>query len=315
MNNYLLEGTDNLSINIEIDDIISKEKFTDTEKTNYDLEEISLLNVLEDLDTYNLLTPKKIIIVKGLDKVKKTTLEYNFDDALKHLYKYLKDPNPDNLLIIVVDKVNNKLNMYKELKKYCTYKEITVNSAGYIRDKLKDYKLEAGFINELITYSNNDMTKIANECEKLMNYKYNEKSLTKEDIHLLVTKEYGDSTNLTFDFVAALGEKNIKKALSLFKELEEYNPNILGLISLIEMQYRLMYQVKVLSDRKMTDKQIADTLNINSTYRIQKIRELTYYYSKEDISKFLIKLSDIDLKAKTTDLTPTSLIEDLIINL
>ena len=313
MHNYLLESNDHLTIDLEIDKLIQKEKFIDSEKTIYDLEDYSLNQALEDLDTYSFLSSKKIIIIKGIDKVTKSNLDYNFDTSLENLYKYLKNPNPDNLLIIATDKLNNKLNMTKELKKLCTYITIDTNNYQYIKNKLKDYSLENGFINYLIDYCNNNITKIDNECNKLMNYKYNEKELTKKDIEDLVTKEYGDSTNITFSFIEALGQNNINKSLTIFKELLNYDPNILGLISLIESQFRLMYQVKCLEN--LNNKDIANKLNISNPYRINKIKELNYFYNKQDIRKVLIELAEVDLKSKTTDINPISLIENFILKI
>lgn len=313
MNNYLIECLDNLSIDIEINKIIKEKDFNSIEKTIYDLNDNSLNQALEDLDTYGLFTNKKIIIIKNIDKITKSNLDYDFDKALNNLYKYLKNSNPDNLLIIVVNKLNNKLSMSKELKKLCEYKQIPIDSNEFIKNKLKDYSLETGFINYLIDICNNNITKIDNECNKLMNYKYDEKTLTKEDIDLLVTKEYGESTNLTFNFIQTIGEKNISKALKQFKELIEYDPNVVGLITLIDNQFRLMYQIKCLEN--LSDEKIAKKLNISNPYRVKKIRELTYFYTKEDIRKVIIELSNIDLKSKTTDMDPISLVEDFILKL
>ena len=63
MNNYLIECLDNLSIDIEINKIIKEKDFNSIEKTIYDLNDNSLNQALEDLDTYGLFTNKKIIII------------------------------------------------------------------------------------------------------------------------------------------------------------------------------------------------------------------------------------------------------------
>ena len=313
MNNYLLECIDNLSIDLKIEEIIKEKDFTSIEKTIYDLNENSLNQVLEDLDTYGLFSNKKIIIVKNIDKITKSNLDYNFDNALEDLYKYLKNSNPDNLLIITVNKLNSKLTMSKDLKKLCNYIKIEENINNIVKEKLKDYQLEPGFINYLIEKCNNNLTKIDNECNKLMNYKYNEKELTKEDIDLLVTKEYGESTSVVFSFVEALGQNNTAKSLKLFRELLAYDTNVLGLITMIDNQFRLMYQVKCLE--KLSDKDIAKELNVSSDYRIKKIRELTLFFTKEELRNVLIELSDVDLKSKSTDIDHITLMEHFIINL
>ena len=313
-NNYFIENEDNFLIEEKIKEIIKKEKFDDVTPTTYDLELTSLENALEDLDTYSFLTNKKVIIIRGLDKIVKKNLDYDIDSSLDHLYKYLKNPVDDNLLIIRVNKSDSKQNMYKKLKSLCTVEEIKTDIKELVQDKLKDYKLEKRFIDYLIEYCNNDITKISNEVEKLKNYRLEEKELTIKDIDDLVIKEYGDSKNLFFSFLENVGKKDIENSLKSYRELKNYDMNDLGLLTSISNQVRLMYTVKVYEEKKYSNDEIAKRLNAKP-YRIMKIRELTRLYTLEEIRGLMIKLEEIDLKSKSTDESTNSLIENFIINL
>ena len=313
-NNYFIENEDNFLIEEKIKEIIKKEKFNDVTPTTYDLELTSLENALEDLDTYSFLTNKKVIIIRGLDKIVKKNLDYDIDSSLDHLYKYLKNSVEDNLLIIRVNKSDSKQNMYKKLKSLCTVEEIKTDIKKLVQDKLKDYKLEKRFIDYLIEYCNNDITKISNEVEKLKNYRLEEKELTIKDIDDLVIKEYGDSKNLFFSFLENVGKKDIENSLKSYRELKNYDMNDLGLLTSISNQVRLMYTVKVYEEKKYSNDEIAKRLNAKP-YRIMKIRELTRLYTLEEIRGLMIKLEEIDLKTKSTDETTNSVIENFIINL
>lgn len=313
-NNYFIENEDNFLIEEKIKEIIKKEKFDDVTPTTYDLELTSLENALEDLDTYSFLTNKKVIIIRGLDKIVKKNLDYDIDSSLDHLYKYLKNSVEDNLLIIRVNKSDSKQNMYKKLKSLCTVEEIKTDIKKLVQDKLKDYKLEKRFIDYLIEYCNNDITKISNEVEKLKNYRLEEKELTIKDIDDLVIKEYGDSKNLFFSFLENVGKKDIENSLKSYRELKNYDMNDLGLLTSISNQVRLMYTVKVYEEKKYSNDEIAKRLNAKP-YRIMKIRELTRLYTLEEIRGLMIKLEEIDLKSKSTDESTNSLIENFIINL
>lgn len=313
-NNYFIENNDNFLIEEKIKEIIKKEKFNDVTPTTYDLELTSLENALEDLDTYSFLTNKKVIIIRGLDKIVKKNLDYDIDSSLDHLYKYLKNPVEDNLLIIRVNKSDSKQTMYKKLKSLCTVEEIKTDIKKLVQDKLKDYKLEKRFIDYLIEYCNNDITKISNEVEKLKNYRLEEKELTIKDIDDLVIKEYGDSKNLFFSFLENVGKKDIENSLISYRELKNYDMNDLGLLTSISNQVRLMYTVKIYEEKKYSNDEIAKKLNAKP-YRIMKIRELTRLYTLEEIRGLMIKLEEIDLKSKSTDESTNSLIENFIINL
>ena len=94
----------------------------------------------------------------------------------------------------------------------------------------------------------------------------------------------------------------------------EYNIEPLSIIGLLASQIRIIYQVKLLEDNR-SDKEIASILEEKSEYRIKKTRELTRYYSEDDLLQLMIKLSDIDYSLKTSDNDPINLIETFILNI
>lgn len=309
MNNYLIESIDFLSVQNEIAEIIKKTNFSSSAISSYDIEESTLESALEDLDTYSFLTDKKVIIIKNIESINQ---EENKKD-LEHLYKYLKNPNPDNLLIISSKKLNNTLKMTKELKKLCTFIQTSTNPIDFIKEELKDYKLETGVINLLCEYCKDDITKLKNECIKLKNYKLKEKNISKKDIEEMCIEKLGDATELTFSFTRSLAERNKKEALLKYKELLDYNIEPLNIVGLLASQIRIMYQVKVLTEQNMTTNQIADTLK-EKPFRITKTIELMRYYSKSELLNLMKSLEKIDIQIKTTDIDPNSLLELFILN-
>ena len=309
-NNYLLESTDFLSIQNEIADIIKKESFQDSAISIYDLEETLLENALEDLDTYSFLTEKKVIIIKNIESIDQE--EYAKD--IKHLFQYLDNPNPDNLLIITSKKLNNVLKITKELKKKCEFIQVSMNPDTFIKKELKDYKLEPGVQKILLEYCKEDITKLKNECLKLKTYKFEEKEILKKDVEEMCIEKLGDGTELTFAFSRLLAEKNKKDALLKYKELLKYNIEPYSIVGLLASQIRILYQVKSLEDQGMRNTEIANVLNKKPFY-IQKTSELTRFYTKKELLELMMKLENIDIQIKTTDLDPNSLIELFILNI
>ena len=311
MNNYLLETTDFTALKTEIDKIIKSEKFTDALTSTYDAKELQLENALEDLDTYGFLSDKKVIIINNIDGINQEDEEKN----LKHLYKYLENPNPDNLLIITASKLNNTLKVTKELKKKMTFKTVEINPENFIKNELKDYNLESGVIKLLVEYCKNDITKIENECKKLKTFNYETKKISKSDIEELVIEKLGDETELTFSFSRSLAEKNKKEALRKYKELLDYQIEPIAIVGLLASQIRIIYQVKTLSNQNLSPYDIAKMLGEKSDYRVKKTKELIRYYSEQELLDLMKTLSDMDIQMKTTDIDPNSLIELFILNI
>jgi len=311
MTSYLIESLDSLSLEKEKEKIIKDNKFKDAPISTYDVEEEPLQNALEDLDTYGFLSSQKIIIIKNIEILK---YEENKKD-LDHLFKYIDNPNPDNLLIIEAKKLNNTTKVAKELKKKCEYIAVEINPSKYIKNELKGYEIDQNALALLEEYCLGDITKIYNECQKLKNYRIEDKKITKEDIKELVIKKLGDSKDITFAFSRALAMKDKKEALKKYKELLSYDIEPLSIIGLLASQIRIIYQVKLLEKRNLRDREIANILEEKSDYRITKTRELTRLYSEEELLKLMQELSDMDLKLKTNDIDGKSLLEFFILNI
>ena len=311
MNSYLLEGSDSLSIKNERDKIISENHFQDAFISTYDMEEVELDRALEDLDTYGFLSKKKIVIIENIEVLKYE----DFKDSFDHLFRYIASPNPDNLLIIEARKLNNTLKITKELKKACKVIESTISSDKFIRDYLKDYKIDASTIKMLEEYCLGDFTKMKNECDKLMSFKMEDKTITRKDIEEMVVKKLGDSKDLTFAFSRSLALRDRHDALDKYHELLSYDIEPISLIGLLASQMRIIYQVKLLEKDHLSDKAIASTLGEKSDYRITKTRELTRLYSEEDLLHIMQELAKMDTLLKTEDVDGNHLIEMFILNI
>ena len=314
-NCFLLESESSIAKEIKIKDLINNLNFNDAYISTYDMDNTSLNNALEDLNTYSLLSNKKVIIIKSIDKLTNNNTDYNLNEALDNLYKYIENPNPNYLLIITLNKLNHRLNRDKNLIGICTCIDVEYNTKDRINKILEGYKLDNGLVDYLIDYLNNDNERIENECLKLKNYKLEEKEITIEDINNICVKEYGDASNIMFSLIRSIFENNKNEAIKKFKLYEKYNQNLLGFISLLDNELRLIYQIKILEDRHISNNEIMKILKIKSDYRIKKIKELTRLYSYNSLNKLFIKIKEIDYKSKTTDINIESLIEDFIINL
>lgn len=308
MNNYLIEGSDYISVNNKISEIIKKNGFSDASISKYDLSEGLLDDALEDLNTYGLFSDKKIVIINNFDK-----MDPLFNKP-EELLKYVENSSSLNLLFVVSDKYDDRKKIIKDLKKKMKFIKISTDPVVFTKSCLEGYKVENGVINLLVNNTLGDVTRLYNECNKLKTYKINDKYISKDDVEELSFKRLGDSTETTFQFSRALAEKDKKSALKLYQELLNYKIEPLSIIGLLASQFRIMYQVKSLEEKNMRNDEIASSLK-EKPYRITKTRELTRYYSKRGILDLMIKLEDIDLKIKTTSVDANTLVQLFILNI
>ena len=302
-NNYLLESEDNYLVSLKIEELIKKCSFNDSPVHSYDMEEVPLSNALEDLDTYGLFSEKKVIVISNIESL---TTDGNEKD-IEHFFKYFKDSLDTILVIVTARKLNNTKKITKELKKNLEYISLTTNAVDFTKKELQGYTLENGVVRALVSYTLEDIGRIHQECEKLKLYRIDTKKISLQDVDELVIKKLGDSRDLTFDFVRVLASKDKKGALDKYHELEEYS-----IIGLLASQFLIMYQVKILEKRTNLNQEIADILG-EKPYRIQKTRELTRYYSEQELRTILRKLADMDLKIKSSDVDGNFLIELFIL--
>ena len=216
------------------------------------------------------------------------------------------------MLFVTARKLNNTKKITKELKKNLECPSFSADAVSFIKKELQGYQVDSQVVRKLATECLEDIGRIHQECSKLKMYCLDSKKITLEDVDRLVIRKLGDSKDLTFEFVRVLAEKDKKKALGKYHELCNYSIEPLSLLGLLASQYLIMYQVKVLEEKMRLNQEIADTLG-EKPYRIQKTRELTRYYSKEELRAIFRKLADIDLKIKTTDVDGSFLIELFIL--
>ena len=307
-NNYLLEQVDEYLIELKIKEIIESREFSSSPVHSYDMEEVPLASAIEDLDTYGLFSEKKVIIVSHIESLASDTSE----KEIEHFLKYLKNPLDSILLFVTARKLNNTKKITKELKKNLECPSFSADAVSFIKKELQGYQVDSQVVRRLATECLDDIGRIHQECSKLKMYCLDSKKITLEDVDRLVIRKLGDPKDLTFEFVRVLAEKDKKKALGKYHELCNYSIEPLSLLGLLASQYLIMYQVKALEEKMRLNQEIADTLG-EKPYRIQKTRELTRYYSKEELRAIFRKLADIDLKIKTTDVDGSFLIELFIL--
>lgn len=308
MNNYLIKSNAISLIDKKIEELIKEKDFDSSSVTTYDLEEDSITSLIEDADTISFLTPNKVIIGKNLSN-------NNLDEKnLKTLSKYLDNPNSDVLLILVTTNIDARKKIVKEVINKLSLVNMSTDTKEIVKDILKGYDVEYRVINLLEEYYSEDLERLISETKKLSLAFINTKKITYKDALELLVKPLNKQDSLAFDLVREIALKDKKKAVNIYNELLSYNIESYALFGLLESQYRLLYQVKVLNKRNISYNDMASILEVHP-FRVKKTLELVRYYTLKEIRKLLKNLSDIDFKIKSGVYENNIIIDLLILNI
>ena len=113
-----------------------------------------------------------------------------------------------------------------------------------------------------------------------------------------------NNMNNKFD-VVALGE--------LLIDFTENGMDVSQIIAIIAAQIRLLFQVKRLYNSGKSNDEIAKILEFKSVYRVKYLLSDSYYYSEDDLLKYLLKLADIDRDIKLGNVNGNTLLELFIV--
>ena len=300
MNNYVIATNDKITIDKEINKLNNNKE---CEVVYYDLIETEISRLIEDLDTYNLFSTRKIIVgynafFLGSEKVK-STIEHNLEE-LEH---YLDNPS-ENILVLISENIDKRKKITTSILKKCTLIEEDNDIDSLIKNNLEDYKMDNNAIKLLIEYSTYqdknykmviDKEKILNELDKLKLYKLDDKVIKSSDIEEIVTKRYDENISRLLD---AILSNNKKYAFTLYNNFILHGEQVIYIMISLATKIRLIEQVKILIEDGKNTKEISELLKVHE-YPIKLAKEAGYKYNEKTLLDLLDKLSKLDLEIKS----------------
>ncbi len=265
-----------------------------------------VMTVLNAAKRYPMMADYQVVLVKEAQEMK-----WGKDDddkkSINPLLNYLENPLPSTILVFCY-----KYGKFDKRKK--TYKAIEKHGLVYESAPLYDSKIPGWietFINEkgykanqqatlmLSEYLGNDLSKIANELEKLMLNVAPGQEITLDLIHnnIGISKEYN-----VFELQTALGKKDVLKVnriINYFEANPKANPIVLMLGNLNN------YFSKVLAYHYVKDKSqqnLARELGVNP-YFVKDYEMAARSYSYGKTMQIISHLREYDLKSKGVEST------------
>lgn len=308
-NFYLLYGDDKAILNKEINDLKKKISINDDAVIYYDI--IDVNNIVDEALTIGMFSSNKLIIIDSTSYLSEKKEVSN----IGCLEDYFNNYNSNSYLLFISNSssIDSRKKLVKLISGKGEIKKIEATSdylIHYVKDFLDDYEISGINISYFLSRCGTNINNINNELDKLKLYKLDDKVITKDDIELL-TQENMD--NSVYDLVNSLLKNDNARAIKLYREFTENGMDVSQIIAIIAAQIRLLFQVKRLYNSGKSNDEIAKILEFKSVYRVKYLLSDSYYYSEDDLLKYLLKLADIDRDIKLGNVNGNTLLELFIV--
>src|ERR1700761_613383 len=301
---YLLHGDEPYYIDL-VSNYVEHKLLSDAEKgfnqTVLYGKDTDVMTVLNASKRYPMMADYQVVLVKEAQEMK-----WGSDDADKKgmnpLLSYLENPLPSTILVFCYKygKFDKRKKTYKAIEK----SGLVFESAAWYDSKIpgwvegfieeKGYKINQQASLMLAEYLGNDLSKIANELEKLMLNVPVGQEITLKHIHdnIGISKEYN-----VFELQTALGKKDVYKAnqiINYFEANPKANPIVLVLGNLNN------YFTKVLIYHYVKDKSqqnLARELGV-SPFFVKDYEQAARSYPYGKTMQIISYLREYDVKSK-----------------
>lgn len=285
----------------------------------YDLEETSVQEVIADVETYPFFAERKLIVATNPVFLKTKSDKLSFEHDLDELDRYLKSPVDYTVLIIIAhyEKIDERKKISKQLKKLATVgvcnpiKDYELKSwVEMLADNLHITIEEAAF-DVIEAELSTDLHLLENELTKLALYVGEGGVVTKAIAEDLIAHTVNSSA---LRLVDAVIERNLSKAIAIYKDLEKMKEEPIALIGLLAYQYRMILQVKLLKQKGYSQFQIQKHLGVHP-YVVKIAMNREKQFTLEKLRQMIDKLAEADTSMKKSGMEKGLLFELLLYEL
>ncbi|WP_093191985.1 DNA polymerase III subunit delta [Salimicrobium halophilum] len=302
---HVLYGEERYLIQQEKEKIIRSETTEEEREFNYstyNLEDTPIEDVVADAETLPFLGENKLIVAENpiflLSKPPKTDIEHDVDRFLS----YINDPAPYTTIILIIpyEKVDERKKVMKELKKKAKVQSFSSvkewNMEEWVQKVARELKIElAPGVEELVIQSvGTNLSVLRSELEKLKLYAEND-YITRDIAEELLSSSL-DTSGLKL--VDAVIERDLSKAMTIYKELLRMNEEPIALIALLASQFRMISQVKILKRKGYTENHMKSYIKAHP-YVLKLAGQREKKFSQEMLDHIMLSLSETDSHMKS----------------
>ena len=299
---YLLHGEEPYFIE-QIADAIEKHALSESEKVFNQIvlygKDTDARTVIDYCRQYPMMSQYKVVILKEAQMMS--------SDQFQGLEIYLDKSAPTTILVICYmhKKIDGRTSFAKTAKSKAFVfesKKLYDNQVpAWIQSVTKDkgLSIDAEAIEVLYEYIGNDLSRIANEIEKLKiglrSSPGNEKHITSSAVYdnIGINREYN-----VFELQKAVGLKDFVSTEAILQNLTA-NMKSSPLIMIVGTFFSYFTKLMIVSSLgKATDQEIAHAIGQNSTYFVLEYKTAASRYSIASLEKIIGIIRSYDLRSK-----------------
>lgn len=296
---YLFTGNEQVIKKNKIDRILENVDPEETDIIKYDLETISIQEVVTDCMTIPFLKQNKVVIVKNPTFLASVKTPIKHDTKI--LIKYLKNPSSTTILMIDAVGINIDKNseLYKTLQK-CAYiidvKELDlIECKAWVKRSLAVNGASIGdeALNLLIEYLNGDLLRMEQEIAKLAGLRCNDR-VTEQDIRNLVSKSYEDDI---YTLIRAITQKDRIMIAQTYKRISESVTDVMSIMGLVSKSFTDLYTTLKLMQAGYNQNDIANIFGIKPG-RAYYLMKDAKQFKLETLEGYVTEICELDYKIK-----------------
>lgn len=283
----------------------------------FDMENTPVDTALEEALSMPFFSDYRVIFIDNPYFLTGQRVKSDIEHDLDWFLDYIESPSDYTKLVIIApyDSIDKRKKITKSLLKHAHVISTEPLEAEENKDFLVNYLTEKGYqmrpeaLELFLELTDNDLSKIMNEVEKIFIYKGEDRQIEKEDVSSLVPRSLNQDV---FALNEAVLNQDIEKSLEVYHDLLLQKETPVNLLATMVSQFRLFLQVKILRARGYQQYDIQSTLKVHK-YRVYLALKRERLFSQKALMTALEELIYADYLIKSGQSNPQMALELFII--
>lgn len=269
--------------------------------------ETDLGTVVEFLQTLPFLGEHRLLVLREVQKL----------EGYKELVSYLEDPNPASMLLMTSSELKKSDAGYRALSAHCESTELKRPYGraltGWVGARFREQgkKIDPSLCELLVQISGDNLGLLATEIEKIVLSSGERAEVSREDLDVSVP----GGVEVIFNFLDALGDGNLSKALSSLKSLFENDNRAEYIVHMMAWHYRQLMRGRDLVNSGLSPADAAVKMGKRFPGIKEKFTRHMRRVSDDDLVRALEVLAAGDLQLKRGSMPEVTVLDRMVLQL